>query len=211
MKLIYMVTAAFLLLLAQEAHAQRGKEMMPIRPYIGIKAGGNFSHISGDSWDNGVQANLLGGVYAGVKGLRFGIQAEALFVQSQYMTASRFSDLYGMYYNSVGDSLKQGTFRVNQLCIPVLLQFKLVGRLWLQLGAQYTGLVSVSDKDELLRDAKAIFRSSNVAGVGGLNLYLKPLDIGVRYVLDFSDANNTNISEKWNSRALQVHVGVRLF
>jgi len=193
----------------QTSYAQ-GKDVLPVKPYLGIKIGGNFSYISGDSWSNGVKSNLVGGAYVGIKGLHVGIQAEALFAQSTYTTGDNFHNVYGSYFKNFGDSLKQGTFRVNQLCIPLLLQVKIFPGLWLQGGAQYTGIVSVNDKDELLKDAKAMFKTNNIAGVAGATFFFRKLNVGARYIFDFSNANATNISETWNQRSLQLHVGLNL-
>jgi hypothetical protein len=186
------------------------KNASPIHPYLGIKIGGNFSYLDGKSWDNGIKSNLLGGVYAGIKGLRVGIQAEALFSQSDYTTGSSFHDVYSDYYNNIGDSLKNGSFRVNKLSIPILLQLKISGGLWLQLGAQFSGIVSVDDKDKLLHDAKSIFTQNNIAGIGGLTWNLGKFNIGARYLFDFSNINNTNVDEVWKQHILQVHVGVKI-
>jgi hypothetical protein len=186
------------------------KRASPIRPYLGIKIGGNFSYLDGKSWDNGIKSNLVGGVYAGIKGLRVGIQAEALFSQSDYTTGNTFYDVYSTYYNNVGDSVKNGSFRVNKLSIPLLLQLKISGGLWLQLGAQFSGIVSVQDKDKLLQDAKSIFTQNNIAGIGGLTWNLGKFNIGARYIFDFSNINNTDVSEVWKQHILQVHAGFKI-
>lgn len=210
MKVITTVIALLLLLSTSKLSAQ-GKDRLPARSYLGIKAGGNFSFISGDSWDNGIKSNLVGGAYVGIKGLSAGIQAEALFAQSEYTTGNSFHHLYGAYFNNIGDSLKQGSFRVNQLCIPLLLQFKIGPGLWLQLGGQYTGIVSVEDVDALLKDARSIFKTSNLAGIAGATFNLGKVNIGARYIFDFSNANNSRVDEVWKQKAIQAHIGLRLF
>ena len=186
------------------------KNVTPIHPYIGIKIGGNFSYLDGKSWDNGIKSNLVGGAYAGIKGLRMGLQIEALFSQSDYTTGSSFHDVYSNYYNNIGDSLKNGIFRVSKLSIPILLQFKISGGLWLQLGAQFSGILSVDDRDNLLHDAKSIFTQNNIAGIGGLTWNLGKVNIGARYLFDFSNINNTNVDEVWKQHILQVHLGLRI-
>lgn len=208
---LFLAAAMLVLFVANKTQAQdMVKNVSPIHPYIGIKIGGNFSYLDGKSWDNGIKSNLVGGVYAGIKGLRFGLQAEALFSQSDYTTGSTFHDVYSNYYNNLGDSLKSGSFRVSKLAIPILLQFKISGGLWLQLGAQFSGIVSVEDKDKLLRDAKSIFAQNNIAGIGGLTWNLGKVNIGARYLFDFTNLNNTNVDEVWKQHILQVHLGVKI-
>ena len=82
--------------------------------------------------------------------------------------------------------------------------------LWLQVGPQYSGVVSVKDVDGLVGDAKGLFRSGSVSGVAGLELKLPfHLNVGARYILGFSNLNasSSSISGTWQDRTLQVHLG----
>ncbi|XZF13901.1 porin family protein [Chitinophagaceae bacterium MMS25-I14] len=174
---------------------------------LGIKAGVNVSSLNGDNWDNGYKTNLLGGLEAGLYGNRVGISLEAFFSQSSYVTGDNFHNIYEQYYNNVSDSAKQGTFRVSYLNIPILFNLKLVKGLWLQLGPQYSGVVSVKDVDALVHDAKGLFKSGDVSGVAGLRLNLPfHLSVGARYVFGFTDLNNMSIGDTWQQRTVQVHV-----
>jgi len=190
---------------ARKAQAQNG-------PYLGIKVGANFSSIKGETWENGIKANLAGGAYAGFKGPHIGVQVEALFSQSDYTTGSDFHDVYSSYYQNLGDSLKKGMFRVNKLSIPILFQFKVLPGLWVQLGPQYTGIVSVNDMDNLVHDAKSMFKTNNIQGVAGATFNFGSFNVGARYIFDFSDINNTNVNtdDVWKERVLQIHVGFKI-
>ena len=175
----------------------------------GLKVGANFTQLDGKTWDNGYKTNLLGGVFVGVRALRFGVQAEALFNQASYKTGKDFGTLYKAYYNDVRDSAKQGNFRVNYLSIPILLQVKVAGPLVLLVGPQFSGVVSVNDKDKLVKDAKSLFKSGSVDAVAGVQLNL-PMHInaGARYVIGLSDINSMSAaSDSWKQKALQIHVG----
>lgn len=205
---IFIALTCLFTIAATTANAQGG--ISPAKFDLGLKVGLNFSNLSGSQWENGFKTNLVGGAYAGVRLVKIGFQAEALFSQSGYTTGKDFHDLYSGYYNNLSDSLKQGTFRVNKLTIPLLVQFKLLPGLWLQAGAQYSGIVSVTDKDDLVKDAKAMFKTSNIAGIAGFTFHLNKLNVGARYIFDFSDMNNTNLGDVWKQHVVQIHIGYKL-
>ncbi|MBL7713655.1 MAG: hypothetical protein JNL13_14370 [Chitinophagaceae bacterium] len=186
---------------------------VPVLPtlYAGVKFGANFSYLSGDNWSNGVRSNLLGGVYAGIKGPGIGAQAEGLFEQSEYTTSSGFYRVHKDLYNSLADSLKAGTFKVNKLTLPVLVQFRVAHVIWIQAGVQFYGIISVRDFNGLLSDAKELFKSGNTAGVLGAAIHFKKADIGARTIFDFQNLNNLNTSDVWRQYMFQAYVGVKLF
>ncbi len=206
------------LLLPQLSSAQLGN----IGVDAGLKLGANFSNINGKYWENGYKANFLGGAFVSVNGPRIGVQVEAIFSQSSYATGNGFHDIYKDFYNNIADSAKKGNFRVNYLSIPVLLNLKLFSKVIIQVGPQYSGVVSINDKDALLKDAKGLFKSGSVDGVIGLWVNLPAnLNVGARYVIGFSNLNDEDgnttvqssqrIDDSWKQRTLQVHLGYTIF
>lgn len=198
---------------AQILGAANPTKKIPLIPklYAGIKIGSSFSYLSGTNWSNGVKSNLIGGVFAGIKGLGFGAQAEGIFEQSEYTTGKGFYGIYKDYYNTNGDSLKSGTFRVSKLSLPLLLQYKVAKLFWLQAGVQFYGIVSVHDFNGLVKDSKALFRSGNTAGIIGASFTFRNADIGARAIFDFQNLNNLSSSDVWRQYMLQAHIGVKLF
>ncbi len=174
----------------------------------GLKIGASFTQLSGEDWKSDAKANALGGAFVSVSALRFGAHAEALFSQGSYMTTSAKA-FPNAFYNSIQDSLKEGSFRVSYLSIPVLFQAKVAGPLWLQAGPQFSGIVGVNDKDNLVKDAKSLFKSGSVDAVIGIWLNLPAhINAGARVVLglnNISDAQGAN--DNWKQRAYQLHVG----
>lgn len=200
------------LLLPAFLYAQDGSGgAVPIKLNGGFKLGANMARLDGKTWESGYKTNLLGGVFLGVHGNRFGIQVEGLFSQSEYRTGKDFNSLYRDYLSDAKDSLKQGAFRVNYLNIPVLLQYRLLNRVWLQAGPQFSGVVSTKDRNQLVRDAGELFKKEgygNVSGVVGLWINLPfSLNIGGRYVMSFADENSTNVADSWKQRNVQLHIG----
>ena len=193
------------------SHAQEPPIISGIKINAGLKVGLNLAMLNGEQWENGYRANALGGVFARLHNGRFGVQAEAFFSQSSYTTGKGFKIAYDSLLIPFKDSLKKGTFRVSYLNIPLMVQVKLVSRVWLQLGVQYSGVVSVKDQDEFVKDAGDLFKHSTVSGVGGVWLDLPfHINAGARYVLSFSDTNKPDIEGSWKQRNIQFHIGLTL-
>jgi hypothetical protein len=177
----------------------------------GLKAGLNFYRHDADAWTNQFNSTLQGGAFVAVNTHRIGGQLELIYQQTTYQTSSSFYDAYHQYYNDLKDSLKSGAFRVNYLNIPILLNIKFTNMVWLQLGPQFSGKLAVKDVDNLLKsdERSNFFKGAAVSGVGGLWLQLPfRINAGVRYVFDFSNANNTTLTDTWKNRMVQAHVGV---
>ncbi|RYZ53221.1 MAG: PorT family protein [Sphingobacteriales bacterium] len=186
---------------------------------LGLKVGANFSQISGDYWENGYKANLLGGVFLGVNGPKLGVQIEGIFSQSTYVAGQGFNELYSDYFNMGKDSIQGGSFKVNYLSIPLLLNIKLFPMVKIQAGPQYSGVVGVKDKEQLLKDATELFKSGSFDGVVGISVdFPARISAGARYIVGLSNINEQDgaaaagqVSDAWRQKSLQVHVGYRLF
>jgi hypothetical protein len=160
---------------------------------LGIKAGINYEQLNGSNVDNSYNPGFQGGIFAGFRKKRFGVQIEGLISFSKY---------------SIADSVKSGEFKATYINIPLLFQYKIVPLLWLQIGPQYSGIVSVKNTDGFTNDANSLFKSGAVSGVIGLELKLPlHINIGARYILGFSDINN-NGGDAWKQRVFQAHIGI---
>ncbi len=163
---------------------------------LGIKAGANFSSLSGAEWDNSMKAGFTGGAFVGLRVKKIGVQLELLANSAKYSVAGVSSG---------------GDFKTTNLDIPILFQYKVIPMLWLQLGPQFSTVVSASGPSGV-DDPKSFFKSS-FAGVIGLELKLPvKFNVGVRYVLGLSSANNesyTGVSTAWQQRSAQVYLGFR--
>ena len=211
MKQLKRLLLAFTLLLPLFAGAQ---ESIPRTVHVngGIKLGVNIAQLDGKSWDAGYKTNALGGVFIRVHNRKVGVQLEAFFSQTEFITGKTFSGISQQYFNAGKDSLSKGSFKVSYLNIPLLVQFKLISRVWIQLGPQYSGVVNVKDNDQLLKDAEGLlFKKSNFSGVGGVWLDL-PLHInmGARYVVGLSDTKGDDVKaeDAWKQKSIQFHIGL---
>lgn len=176
---------------------------------LGIKLGANMDRTAGDEIENKFNGFIFGGAYAGVKFTKVRVQAEALFSRSTITTSDNFKTAFKDYLSGSAQDLKNGTFKMNELSIPVMVGFNLVPKLlWIEAGPQYTAVVSVKDVDGFLAESKRVFKTGYVSGMVGASLELPfSLNAGLRYVFGLSDRNNTDVPEHWKTSHIQLHVG----
>lgn len=188
-------------------------KVLPVKVDLGIKVGANFANMGGEEWESGYKPGFVGGIFGGVSGKRFGGTAEVLFSQVKYTGSGlkfykRNGTAAASNYNNAADSAKKGDFAVSYVNIPVLLNVKLAGPLWFQVGPQYSGIININDKSNLLKDTKGLFKSGDVAAVLGLQLNLPAgIRAGARYIIGLSDMNSSSVANQWKTRTIQLSVG----
>jgi hypothetical protein len=201
----------FIVSFSNSVRAQEVPIVSRVKVDFGPKIGINLSKIDGQNWDGGYKTNLLGGVFLSVHGSRFGVQAEGLFSQTTYITGPNFDSIYHAYVNAGIDSGMKGSFRISYFNIPVMAQVRILSRVWMQVGLQYSGVVSVEDKDQFLKDAEALFDHGTISAVGGLWIDVtKRINVGARYVMGLSNLNDQydKVPESWKQRDIQLHIGL---
>lgn len=207
MKRVFTLIAALLFPLLTMAQ----DEAPPRRTHFkaGFKVGANLTSLDADNWDNGYRVNFMGGFVLGVRANRLGLQAEALFVQNTYQTGTSGAQIPGMLFQHIADSARQGSFRVSQLSVPVLVMLRLPGKVWLQAGPQYNHVLSVSEKNDLISHPEKLFKSEDISGVVGLEFMVgRHFSGGARYVFGFTDINNVaGAKEAWKTKSIQLHLG----
>jgi hypothetical protein len=185
----------------------------PAKIDLGIKAGVNLSKLNGKTWDGGYKAGLLGGAYVGVNVKKIGGQIELLYSNATFTASGeelhKASISSGKtFLKNIGDTSRNGNISVSYLSVPLLLNLRLFGNAVIQLGPQYTSVLSVQDKDNFLADPKNFLATSDVSGVVGLWLKLpKKVNAGIRYTFGFSDQNFSSLGESWKNRNIQIHLG----
>jgi hypothetical protein len=169
---------------------------------LGVKVGANFQELNSSSnFANSYKGGVVGGLFIGVSKNKIGVQVEGLVKTVKY---------------SVSDAIiYPGSHDINTiyLDVPVLLEYKLLPRIWLQLGPQFSSLLSAKNNSN---DVKNQFNTTDFSGVLGLQAIL-PLHFvaGARYILGFSDVNGHNSTagigtEAWHNRSFQIYAGWRL-
>jgi hypothetical protein len=184
---------------------------LPIKVDLGIKVAANFANLNGKEWQSGYKPGISGGIFASVGVKRFAGSAEVMISSVRYTgNASSFYNRYGTGmsgYNNAADSSKTPDFAVTYVNIPVMLNVKLGGPLWIQVGPQYSGVIGVKDKNNLLKSTTGLFKTGDISGVLGLQLNVGKIRAGARYVIGLSDINNNSLGNSWKTRTIQLSLG----
>ena len=100
--------------------------------------------------------------------------------------------------------------KLNYLSIPVLLSFRPIPLLSLQVGPQFG--ILLNPDEHLVNNAEDAFKNGDVSLVGGAQLNLAALKVGARYVVGLTNINNLQNSDvNWKNQGWQIYAGFRIF
>ncbi|HCL84023.1 MAG TPA: PorT family protein [Chitinophagaceae bacterium] len=195
MKKVSMLVFAVLVLSASHTRAQGF--------HLGIKGGTNLSEINSRSFNNGFQWGFSAGAFTELNFTsKWGLQPELLFSQTNTQTANNFNDIYLNGINSQNVSL-------NYMNIPVLLSWKPIPLLSIQLGPQFGILMNTSET--ITTNGSNAFKSGDFSVVGGAQVNLGGFIAGARYVSGVTDINNVTSADTWKNESFQLYIGLRIF
>jgi hypothetical protein len=164
---------------------------------VGGKVGANLGKIDGQSFKDGYNFGYVLGAYAEL-GLNktISIQPELLFSQTNTTVDSG----YGL--------VKPKDLHLNYLNIPILLNINASKLLAFQVGPQFSILMN---KDQKLGDEiENAFKGGDFAAVLGAQLNFGMLKVYGRYNIGLSNISDIASSDKWQSQAIQVGVGIKI-
>lgn len=166
---------------------------------LGIKLGANFNQLNGGTWEKAYKPGVLVGAFGSIRKGSWGLRVEGLLNSAQY---------------AIKDSITNHTWKALYLDIPVLLEYQVLDRLWLQGGVQISQLLSMTSDNSAIADPKKYFNAGDFNGVIGLEARL-PFHItaGARYVLGVTNIRNESMAgagDAWKTRTIQLSVGFRL-
>ena len=168
---------------------------------FGPKLGANLGKIEGKGFSDAYTIGYhVGGFTEIGLGKKFGIQAEVLFNQINGDTVSGFKSIY--------QNIDQQNFsdpQLNYLSIPLLLTFKPVKIVTLQLGPQF-GILMDNNKN-LIQNGKDAFKKGNISMLAGAQLNVLRVRVYGRYAVGLSNINDIDDQEKWTTTGFQVGVG----
>lgn len=170
-------------------------------PKIGIKGGASVNKITGKSFNNQFSFGYHLGGFATIKiSEKIGIQPEVLINQTNVDTSSKFSDIYA--FNKVNG------VKLNQLSIPLLLNYSPHKFVSFQAGPQYSILMN-KDKT-FIANGKDAFKTGDFSMLGGIQLNITKIRVYARYAVGLSNLNDIDDKEKWKSQSVQLGVGFTL-
>jgi hypothetical protein len=169
--------------------------------HVGFKGGANIVKVDGKSFKDEFRYGYhLGGFAEIGAGKKFRIQPEVTFNQYATTLDSNYKAIYQNIINS-----DQSKVKLNYLSIPILVNYKLAGPVYLQAGPQFSILMD-QDKNFLQNGADA-FKKGDFSMIGGVQLNLLSVRVSGRYVIGLSNINDIDNQDKWKSQAVQVSVG----
>ncbi len=179
--------------------------------HVGIKAGATVYNNSGRELSGKFNAFPFGGVYLGFSGEKMSLIAEGLFTQTRMVTGDNFNQVFNGYIRNGKEQVRNAEFSFTELSVPVLVGFKALPFTWFEIGPQFTKIVNMNDRDEILNEVTNVHKDSYVSAVIGARVKL-PLRLHItgRYVMGLSNRNNTDVSERWTTQHFQLGVGFGL-
>jgi hypothetical protein len=200
---LLLLTICFALFLSLDSFAAPGRHKKAlIRMTFGAKVGLHMQELDGGrTYESAYKPGITGGVFLSVNRYKHGIRVEGL------LHTARFNSYHG-------DS------HINTLAvdIPVLYEVKIIDRLWLQFGPQFTNLISAksSGAGGNRVDVKNRFRNADISAVLGLEVTAsRRIVVGARYIYGFIDENNTSFvtatPESWRNKSIEFYLGYRFY
>jgi Outer membrane protein beta-barrel domain len=167
---------------------------------MGAKIGLDYNSITGKtSFKDANTVGFSAGGFAYVERKNIGIRVEGLVHYTTYHLRDSF--------------ISGGSLNNVSIDIPVLFEYNFLPHAWIQIGPQFSTLVSVTyDRATPDNDPKNFFQTDNFSGVIGLELRLPyKLSLGARYTYGFSNIRASESPEKWNASAIQAYLGLKIW
>jgi hypothetical protein len=105
-------------------------------------------------------------------------------------------------------SSDQTKVKLNYLSIPILLNYRLIGPLYLQAGPAFSILMN-KDRN-LLQNGADAFKKGDFAMIAGAQIRISKIYLSGRYVIGMNNINDIDDKDKWKSQVVQFSVGLSL-
>ena len=166
----------------------------------------NLNNISGDGMQNAMQAGYSAGAYSQIKlNGRFSLQPEVLYSQKNIRASANFKSVYP---EKVSSNFRSDIL-LDYITMPVLVNYKLNDSWSVNLGPQYSYLVSNDEK--LLKENQQAFKKQDISLIAGVEWQIAALKLYGRYNYGVANSNNISSLHKWYSRGVELGAGWRLF
>ncbi|MFN5423504.1 MAG: porin family protein [bacterium] len=170
---------------------------------LGVKVGANISGMSGLSFKDGFQFGYHGGLVSEIMfSKKIGIQPEFLFSENSLRAGSQFSNIYTQALPNITN------IKLKYLTIPILLNYKPVKLISLQMGPQFG--ILIDQTRSLTNNAGEAFKGRDISILTGVQLNLPIVRLYGRYSLGVTNLNDIDNSDRWKSSVLQMGVVLAL-
>jgi len=171
---------------------------------LGAKAGANLVKVEGQAFKDEFRYGYHLGGFAEIGIIRkLTIQPEVLFNQYSMTLDSSFKSVYENIITS-----EQSHVKLNYLSVPILLNYKFLGPIYLQAGPAFS--ILIDQNKNFLQNGGDAFKKGDFSMIGGAQVRLSKLYLSGRYVVGLANINDIDVKEKWKSQAIQLSVGLSL-
>jgi len=173
---------------------------------LGAKTGANLVKVDGKSFKDEFRYNYHVGGFAEIgltRDRKLSLQPEVLFNQYSTTLDSNFKSVYENVLNS-----EQTHVKLNYLSIPILLNYRLIGPVYLQAGPAFSILLDQSKS--FLQNGGDAFKKGDFSMIGGAQVRISKIYLSGRYVIGLANINDIDNQDKWKSQAIQLSVGLSL-
>jgi hypothetical protein len=173
---------------------------------FGPKVGANLVKVDGKSFKDEFRYGYHLGGFAEIvltKDKKLSLQPEVLLNQYSTTLDSSFKSIYENVINS-----NQSRVKLNYLSFPILLNYKLLGPIYLQAGPAFS--ILMDQNKNFLQNGGDAFTKGDFSMIGGAQIRLAKLYLSGRYVVGLANINDIDNKDKWKSQAIQLSVGLSL-
>jgi hypothetical protein len=179
-------------------------QLMMAQFHIGVKAGANITKVDGQSFQQQFEYGYNLGGFAEIKlSDKFSFNPEVLFSQNSSTLDSSYKSIYENVITS-----DQSKVKLNYLTIPLLLDYKFLGPIHLQVGPQF-GILMNQDKN-FLQNGEAAFKSGDFSMALGAQVKIAQFRFTGRYLIGLNNINDIDNQDKWTNQVIQLSVGIAL-
>lgn len=171
---------------------------------VGVKVGANLTNLTGASFKDAYEFGYHAGLFSELMITeKFGIQPELLFSETNLRTGTSFNSLYSTI--ALSDITK---IKLQYMTIPVLLDYKPISLVTLQLGPQFG--ILMNQTKSLQDNAGEAFKKGDFSMLGGVQLNFLKFRVYGRYAVGLMNINDIDSKDKWKSQTLQIGAGITL-
>lgn len=173
---------------------------------LGAKAGTNIVKLDGVSFKDKFRYGYHLGGFAEIflsHDKQASLQPEVIFNQYSTTLDSSYKSLYQNIINS-----SQSKVKLNYLSIPILLNYKIIGPVYVQAGPQFS--ILMDQNRTFLQNGGDAFKKGDFSLIGGAQVRLTKLYLTGRYVVGLNNINDIDNRDKWKSQVIQLSLGLSL-
>jgi len=181
---------------------------------FGVNLGGNFQEMAHSPFTKSFKPGLVGGLYYRRYWRLTAVKVELLGSTAHYVS----TQAAGVYATHPTDSTSKSFFKTRYFSLPVLAQLMVVKDVYLELGPQYSYMLSYSEKNGVFSKIYGpdnIFKNSEFSMIIGAEAKInRKFKFDLRYIKGMTDVNNSVYPSaylQWNINAIQATVYYRLY